>query len=80
MKKIRVGGITVEETQTYSGAVVLRLLKTSFENGRQHGLGDMDKEFHRGYDAGFVDGKEEAGRTLAKLREALREVLEYEDE
>jgi hypothetical protein len=52
------------------------LLKTSFENGFRHGSADMDKEFRRGYDAGFVAGKEEAGRTLAKLREAFREVLE----
>lgn len=73
MKKIRVGGITVEATQTYSGAEVLRLIKTSFENGCRHGSTD---EYRRGYDAGFVDGKEEAGRTLTKLREALREVLE----
>ena len=76
MKKIRVGGITVEATQTYSGSVVLQLLKTSFENGCRHGSDDMGKEFRRGYDAGFVAGKEEAGRTLTKLREALREVLE----
>ena len=75
MKKVRVGGITVEAAQTYSGAVVLQLLKTSFENGCRHGSADMDKEFHRGYDAGFVAGKEEAGRTLVKLREALQEVL-----
>ena len=76
MKKVRVGGIAVEATQTYSGAVVLQLIKTSFENGCRRGSVDMDKEFRRGYDAGFVAGKEEAGRTLAKLREALREVLE----
>ena len=76
MKKIRVCGITVEATQTYSGAVVLQLLETSFKNGFIRGATDMNKEFHRGYDAGFVAGKEEASKTLEKLREALREVLE----
>ena len=76
MKKVRVGGITVEESQTYSGAVVLQLIKTSFENGCRHGSADMGKEFQRGYDAGFFSGKEEAVRTMVKLREALLEVLE----
>ena len=76
MKKVRVGGITVEATQTYSGAVVIQLLKTSFENGCGHASADMEKEFRRGYDAGFAAGKEETGRTLAKLREVLQEVLE----
>lgn len=76
MKKIRVGGITVEETKTYSGSVVLQLIKTSFDNGCARASADMEKEFRRGYDVGFVAGKEEACRTLSKLREAIREVLE----
>ena len=75
-EKIRVGGITVEATKTYSGAVVLQLLKISFDNGCRRGCADLNKEFHRGYEAGRVAGKEESGRTLEKLREVLRDVLE----
>jgi hypothetical protein len=75
-EKLRVGGMTIETTKTYSGAVVLQLLKTSFENGCRNGRADSHKEFIRGYEAGLVDGKETAARTLEKLREALYEVFE----
>ena len=75
-KKLRVGGMTIDATQTYSGGIVLRLLETSFENGRRQGKADCDKEFYRGYEAGYTAGKEAVDRTLKKLQEALREVLE----
>lgn len=74
-EKMRVGGMTIDATKTYSGAVVLQLLKTSFENGCRRGSADKEKEYLRGYEAGRLDGKFEAGRTLEKLREALHEVI-----
>ena len=75
-KKLRVGGMTIDSTKTYSGAVVLKLLETSFENGRRQGKADSNKEFLRGYEAGYANGKESTGKTLEKLREALYGVLE----
>ena len=55
---------------------MLKLLETSFENGRRQGKADSNKEFLRGYEAGYANGKESTGKTLEKLREALYGVLE----
>ena len=74
-KKLRVDGMTVDATQTYSGKVVLRLLEVSFENGRRSVMDDCGKEFSRGYAVGYADGKEAGLGTAKKLRDALREVL-----
>ena len=77
-KKLRVGGMTVDATKTYSGDVVLELIEASFENGCRRGTVDSEKEFQRGYEIGYADGKEAVGRTLKKLREALNDVLEQD--
>ena len=74
-KKMRIGGVTVESTKTYSGDLVLQLIEISFENGRRRGVNDSEKEFCRGYEAGLIAGEEESGETLKKLREALRDVF-----
>lgn len=74
-KKLRVGGMTVQANETYSGKVVLQLLETSFENGRRQGELRCCEEFARGYNAGVNEGKERASEQLKNLKEALRDIL-----
>ena len=74
-KKLRVGGVTVQANETYSGAVVLRLLEVSFTNGKRQGEESSKEAFNRGYAEGFEAGSRNACETLQKLKEVLHEVL-----
>lgn len=77
-KKLRVGGMTVQANETYSGAVVLRLLEVSFTNGKRQGEESSQEAFNKGYAKGFETGRRNACETLQKLREVLKEVLEVD--
>jgi hypothetical protein len=77
-KKLRIGGVTVQANETYSGATVLHLVEVSFTNGKRQGEGSSQEAFNRGYAKGFEAGSRNACETLQKLREVLHEVLEVD--
>ena len=77
-EKLRVDGMTIDSTKIYPENVVLRLLHTSFDNGCRHEIVRAEKEFQRGYKLGYSHGRESASKTLMKLQEALRDILNCE--
>ena len=77
-EKLRIDGMTIDSTKTYPGNVVLRLIHTSFDNGRRHEIVTAGKDFQRGYKLGYSHGRESASKTLMKLQEALRDILKCE--
>lgn len=55
-EKLRVGGITISSDRSYSGKLVLNLLRQSFENGK---LSAECKEIEEAYNRGYEDAKRE---------------------
>lgn len=63
-EKVRVGGITVDSNKSYSGRVVLKLLKQSFENGK---LSAECKYVEEAYNRGYEDANQEHKELLNAL-------------
>ena len=82
MAKIRVGGVTVTEDQIYAGREVLKLVTTSFENGKRAGAEEQLKADLKGttesnelaYQQGYADARAEM-RAVADALETLRKFL-----
>lgn len=80
--KLRVGGITITEDQMYAGKDVLKLLTTSFENGKRAGAEEQLKANLKGttesnelaYQKGYADAKADV-RAVADALETLRKFL-----
>ena len=63
-EKMRIGGITVSSDTSYSGKLVLHLLKQSFENGK---LSAECKGVEEAYKRGYEDAKQEHKELLVAL-------------
>lgn len=67
---LRIDGRTIREDETYSGRIVLGLLKTSYDNGFRRGLLDSTQ-----YVAGYNDGLEEGMKELKEFKELMKRLL-----
>lgn len=63
-EKLRVGGITISSDKSYSGKLVLKLLKQSFENGK---LSAECKYVEEAYNRGYEDANQEHKELLNAL-------------
>lgn len=67
---LRIDGRTIREDETYSGRIVLGLLKTSYDNGFRRGLLDATQ-----YKVGYNDGLEEGMKELKEFKELMKRLL-----
>jgi hypothetical protein len=67
---MRIDGRTIKEDETYSGRIVLDLLKTSYDNGYRRGLLDTTQ-----YVVGYNDGLEEGMKELKEFKELMKRLL-----
>lgn len=67
---LRIDGRTIREDETYSGRIVLGLLKTSYDNGYRRGLLDTTQ-----YEAGYNDGIEVGLKELKEFKELMKRIL-----
>lgn len=67
---LRIDGRTIREDETYSGRIVLGLLKTSYDNGFRRGLLDSTQ-----YVDGYNDGLEEGMKELKEFKELMKRLL-----
>lgn len=67
---LRIDGRTIKEDETYSGRIVLGLLKTSYDNGYRRGLLDATQ-----YENGYTDGLEDGMKKLKEFKELMKWLL-----
>ncbi len=67
---LRIDGRTIKEDETYSGRIVLGLLKTSYDNGYRRGLLDSSQ-----YETGYSDGIEVGLKELKEFKELMKRLL-----
>jgi hypothetical protein len=67
---LRIDGRTIREDETYSGRIVLGLLKKSYDNGYSRGLRDATQ-----YENGYNDGLEEGMKELKEFKELMKRLL-----
>lgn len=67
---LRIDGRTIREDETYSGRIVLGLLKTSYDNGYRRGLLDTTQ-----YEDGYNDGIEVGLKELKEFKELMKRIL-----
>ena len=67
---LRIDGRTIREDETYSGRIVLGLLKTSYDNGFRRGLLDATQ-----YNVGYNDGLEVGMKELKEFKELMKRLL-----
>lgn len=67
---LRIDGRTIKEDETYSGRIVIGLLKTSYDNGFRRGLLDATQ-----YKVGYSDGLEEGMKELKEFKELMKRLL-----
>ena len=69
---LRIDGRTIREDETYSGRIVLGLLKTSYDNGYNRGLRDAGATQ---YEDGYNDGIEVGLKELKEFKELMKRLL-----
>ena len=67
---LRIDGRTLREDETYSGKIVIGLLRKSYDNGYSRGLRDATQ-----YEAGYNDGIEEGMKELKEFKELMKRLL-----
>lgn len=67
---LRIDGRTLREDETYSGKIVIGLLRKSYDNGYSRGLRDAT-QYENGYTAGLEDGMKE----LKEFKELMKRLL-----
>ena len=67
---LRIDGRTIKEDETYSGRIVIGLLKKSYDNGYSRGLRDATQ-----YEDGYNDGIEVGLKELKEFKELMKRLL-----
>ena len=67
---LRIDGRTIREDETYSGKIVIGLLRKSYDNGYSRGLRDATQ-----YEAGYNDGIEAGMKELKEFKELMKRLL-----
>lgn len=67
---LRIDGRTIKEDETYSGRIVLGLLRKSYDNGYSRGLRDATQ-----YEDGYNDGIEVGLKELKEFKELMKRLL-----
>lgn len=69
---LRIDGRTIREDETYSGRIVIGLLKESYDNGYSRGLRYANATQ---YEAGYNDGIEVGLKELKEFKELMKRLL-----
>lgn len=67
---LRIDGRTIKEDETYSGKIVISLLRKSYDNGYSRGLRDVTQ-----YENGYNDGIEVGLKELKEFKELMKRLL-----